>query len=76
MSDRTFTAEELGQAAHEVALAAALFLIREHGDGEAAIDGLVWASARTPVEGDEVLDAGAVAAQAIRAALEMGVVPR
>jgi hypothetical protein len=72
--DRTFTAAELGQAAYEVALATALFLIREGGDGETAIEGLIEAG--IPTEGDEVLDVTAISAQAIRMALDMGVVAR
>jgi hypothetical protein len=69
-----FDARQLGQAASEVATMAALALIREHGDAEAAISTLSHMS--IPVEGDEILDAAGVAAQAIRTALEMGVVPR
>jgi hypothetical protein len=73
---RAFTADELGQAASECARLTAMALIREHGNGEVAIDFLAEASARTPPQGDEVLDAGAIAAQAIRQAMDMGVVPR
>ena len=69
-----FTAADLGQAASEVALATAMFLIREAGDPEAAIEGLI--AAGIPIEGDEILDCCAIAAQAIRRAVDMGVVAR
>lgn len=70
----SFDAFDLGQAAREVALVTAMYLIREHGDPDAAIDGLVATGIGT--KGAEVLDAQAIAAQAIRDAVEMGVVGR
>lgn len=69
-----YTPEEVGQAALEVALVTALFLIREHGDAEAAIEGLVETD--IGVNDDELLNASAISAQAIRRAVDMGVMPR
>jgi hypothetical protein len=73
-TERTFTAEDLAQAARECAVMTALVLIRESGDAEAALG--LCAEFSRPVEGDEVLDAAGVAATAIREALDMGVKPR
>lgn len=69
-----YTADDLGQAAFEVALIAAMFLIRENGDPFAAIEGLAEAS--IPTEGDEVLDCAAIAAQAISRAVALGIEAR
>lgn len=72
----TFSGLDLARAAQEVAQLTAMTLIREGGDGEAAIEALAGFSARTPPEGEEVLDAAAISAMAIRTAIDLGVVPR
>lgn len=70
----TYTIADVSQAAREVAIVAAAALIRTGGNADAATEMLAEFSAKVPPEGDE-LDASAIAAQAIRTAVELGVTP-
>lgn len=72
----SFSGLDPARAAQQVADLTAMILIREGGDGEAAIEALVEWSGRTPPEGEEVLDAAAISAMAIRTAMDLGVMPR